>query len=271
MATGLDNHHPFNNMPVVELILQNAGLMLTQGTPQIGWGHANAVWALMSNFIALDHLSATFGAATAAPGQPVAQRHCEETIAIGTAEVSLSLPICLIWTSLAPAGAYPTYQNTQQVLHCLGHSLRGWGAIWHKHRLFWSVVRSFSSCAGHLQAPCFQRKAESSDKHDVRAWHVSIGTSNLQRGLYFSVVVSYSVLIFWSRMKGSFLMNSQNSRNVSLGKYYLLLSIFKTKIYPGWGLRPWQPASLIFSPQRHQFCLQGSNISGKFPSPYHWF
>ena len=24
MATGLDNHHPFNNMPVVELILQNA-------------------------------------------------------------------------------------------------------------------------------------------------------------------------------------------------------------------------------------------------------
>ena len=43
--------------------------MLAPGTLQIGWGHANAVWALMSNFIALDRLSATFGAATAAPGQ----------------------------------------------------------------------------------------------------------------------------------------------------------------------------------------------------------
>ena len=92
MATGLDNHHPFNNMPAVELILWNAGVMLAPGTPQIGWGHANAVWALMSNFITLDRLSATFGAATAAPGQPVTQRHCEKTIAIGTAaEVSLSL------------------------------------------------------------------------------------------------------------------------------------------------------------------------------------
>ena len=97
MATGLDNHHSFDNMPAVELILQNAGLMLAPGTPQIGWGDANTVWALMSNYITLDHLSATFGAATAAPGQPVARRHCEETIAIGTAaEVSLSLPICPI-------------------------------------------------------------------------------------------------------------------------------------------------------------------------------
>jgi hypothetical protein len=49
---------PFQQ-PTVELILQNAGLMLTPGTPQIGWGHANAIWALMSNFIALDHLCAT--------------------------------------------------------------------------------------------------------------------------------------------------------------------------------------------------------------------
>ena len=97
MATGLDNHHPFNNMPAVELILRNTGLMLAPGTLQIGLEHANAVWALMSNFITLDHLSATFGAATAAPGQPVTWRHCEETIAIGTAaEVSLSLSICPI-------------------------------------------------------------------------------------------------------------------------------------------------------------------------------
>ena len=97
IATGLDNHHPFDNTPAVELILRNAGLMLTPGTPQIGWGHANTVWPLMSNFITLDCLSATFGAATAASGQPVTRRHCKETIAIGTAaEVSLSLPICPI-------------------------------------------------------------------------------------------------------------------------------------------------------------------------------
>ena len=86
MATSLDNHHTFDNMPMVKFILQNVGLMLTPGTLQIGWEHANAVWALMSNFITLDHLSATFGAATAAPGQPVAWRNCEKTISIGTAD-----------------------------------------------------------------------------------------------------------------------------------------------------------------------------------------
>ena len=91
MATGLDNHHPFNNTPAVELILQNAGLTLAPGTLQIGWGHADAVWALMSNLIALDRLSATFGAATADPGQPVARRHCEETITICKGDWKLGL------------------------------------------------------------------------------------------------------------------------------------------------------------------------------------
>ena len=101
MASSLDQHHPFNNTPAVDLILQNAELMLAPGTLQIGWGHANTVWALMSNFITLDCLSATFGAATAAPGQPVAWRHCEETIAIGTTtEVSLSVSICPIISHL---------------------------------------------------------------------------------------------------------------------------------------------------------------------------
>jgi hypothetical protein len=40
---------------------------------------------------------------------------------------------------------------------------------------------------------------------------------------YFLVIISYSALILQSRMKGSFLINSQNSRNVSLSKYYLLV------------------------------------------------
>ena len=186
-------------------------------------GHANTVWALMSNFIALDHLSATFGAATAAPGQPVAQRHCEETIAIGTTtEVSLSVlfvPLSLIWT-LAPAWAHPTYKNTQQILLRLGYLLRGWGAIWSQNWLFQSAVWSFCSCTGPLQVPCFQRKAESSDKYDVRDWHVGIGTDNLQRGSYFPVFMSYLALTLWSRMKESFLINSQNSRNVWLSKYH---------------------------------------------------
>ena len=38
MATGLDNHHLFDNTPAVELILRNTGLMLAPGTLQIGWG-----------------------------------------------------------------------------------------------------------------------------------------------------------------------------------------------------------------------------------------
>jgi len=97
MAAGLDKHRPFSNTPAVEHILQNTGLMLAPGTPPIGWGHANAIWALMSNFIALDRLCATFGAATAAPGRPVARSHTDETIAIGiTAEVSTSVPISTI-------------------------------------------------------------------------------------------------------------------------------------------------------------------------------
>ena len=131
MATGLDNHHPFNNPPVVELILQNAGLMLAPGTPQIGWGHANAVWALMSNFIALDCLSATFGAATAAPGQPVTWRQCEETIAIGTAaEVSLLLPICPIISyiniisSCESSPCLPRYSASSALLGPLVERLR---------------------------------------------------------------------------------------------------------------------------------------------------
>jgi hypothetical protein len=67
--------------------------MLAPGTPQIGWGHANAIWAFMSNFIALDCLCATFGAKTAAPSLPVTHSHCEQTIAIRTtAEVSISVP-----------------------------------------------------------------------------------------------------------------------------------------------------------------------------------
>ena len=110
MASGLDQHHPFNNTLAVDLILQNAELMLAPGTLQIGWGHANAVWALMSNFIALDCLFATFGAATAAPGQPVAQRHCGETIAIRTAtEVSLSVPICPIISHLNISSCMSSY------------------------------------------------------------------------------------------------------------------------------------------------------------------
>jgi hypothetical protein len=105
MATSLDKHHPFNNTPAVELILKNAGLMLTQGTLQIGWGYgscyANTIWALMSNFIALDCLCATFGAATVAPSLPVAHSHCEQTIAIVTAaEVSISVSISAILSHL---------------------------------------------------------------------------------------------------------------------------------------------------------------------------
>jgi hypothetical protein len=41
--------------------------------------------------------------------------------------------------------------------------------------------------------------------------------------LYFLVIVSYSALILRSRTKGSSLINSQNPRNVSLSKYYLLV------------------------------------------------
>jgi hypothetical protein len=101
MATSLDKHHPLNNMLAVELILKNAGLMLIPGTPQIGWGHANTIWALMSNFIALDHLCATFSAATVAPNLPVACSYCGQTIAIGTtAEVSISVPISAILSHL---------------------------------------------------------------------------------------------------------------------------------------------------------------------------
>jgi hypothetical protein len=101
MATNLDKHHPFNNTPAVKLILKNAGLMLAPGTLQIGWGYANTIWALMSNFIALDHLCATFGAATVAPSLPVARSHCEQTIAIRTAaEVSISVPISAVLSYL---------------------------------------------------------------------------------------------------------------------------------------------------------------------------
>ena len=73
---------------------------------------------------------------------------------------SLFVPLSLIWT-LAPAGAHPAYWNTQQVLHYLGHSSRGWRATWGKCRLFRSVVWFFCNCTDPLQATCFQRTEKS--------------------------------------------------------------------------------------------------------------
>ena len=84
MAAGLDKHHPFHNTPAAELIVQNAGLMLAPGTDRISVGYASAVWSLMSNFIVLDRVCATFGAAIVAPGQPVPRAHSGQTD-IGTA------------------------------------------------------------------------------------------------------------------------------------------------------------------------------------------
>jgi hypothetical protein len=71
MATGLDKHHPFQNTLAAELIVQNAGLMLTPGTDRISSGYTFAVWSLMSNFIVLGHVCAMFSTTNVAPGQPV--------------------------------------------------------------------------------------------------------------------------------------------------------------------------------------------------------
>jgi hypothetical protein len=85
---------PFQQHTCSGIDITECKLMLAPGTLQIGWGHANTIWALMSNFIALDCLCTTFSAATAAPSLPVSCSHCEQTIAIRTAaEVSISGPI----------------------------------------------------------------------------------------------------------------------------------------------------------------------------------
>jgi hypothetical protein len=70
------------------------------GTDQISRGYALAIWSLMSNFIALDRLCMTFGAATVAPSQPVLRTHCDQ-FAIGTAlPVSVSVLIFTILSHL---------------------------------------------------------------------------------------------------------------------------------------------------------------------------
>lgn len=91
MATGLDKYHPFNNTPAAELIVQKAHLMLGPVTEQLGWGYSHAVWALMSNFIMLDRLCATYGVTATTPSQLVPRTHCEPR-AIGTAaQVRISI------------------------------------------------------------------------------------------------------------------------------------------------------------------------------------
>lgn len=88
MGDDLDKHHPFGNTAAVEIIIQAARSFLE---PEAKSSYSRAIWGLTLNFIALDRLCATFGAAAAAPSQPVPRTHCER-IAIGTAlQVSISL------------------------------------------------------------------------------------------------------------------------------------------------------------------------------------
>lgn len=100
MAAGLDKHHPFHNTPAAEIIVKNAGLMLAPGTDAITAGYAFAVWSLVSNFILLDRVCATFGAANVAPSQPVPRTHSGQ-MDIGTAApVSISALIFAIPSDL---------------------------------------------------------------------------------------------------------------------------------------------------------------------------
>jgi hypothetical protein len=94
MGTGLDNYYPFKNTPAAHIIIKNADSILAPGTDQLGWRHSNVLWALMSNVLILDRLSATFGAAAVAPSHPVPRAHCDQS-AIGTA-AQVSIPIIML-------------------------------------------------------------------------------------------------------------------------------------------------------------------------------
>lgn len=93
MATGLDEHYPFNNRPAADLIVKNADLILASGTDPLGSGYSNIVWSLMSNVIILDRLCAMFGVMATSPSQPVPRVHCEQSTIGTAAQVSISILI----------------------------------------------------------------------------------------------------------------------------------------------------------------------------------
>lgn len=100
MATGLDKHNPFSNLFAMEVMAENAVLILAPGAEPIGKGHALILWSRMCNFILLDRLYKTFAAMAFGPSHPIPRTHCERS-AIGTATpVSVSLLIFVIVSHL---------------------------------------------------------------------------------------------------------------------------------------------------------------------------
>lgn len=121
---------------------------------------------------------------------------------------------------LVPTWADPTHKITQQILCRLGYSSRGWRASNNQPFGSTRILLSFKHCTDARYTARFTRKAESSNKYDIGAWYVGIGTHNLQRGSYFPVLVThYPIFILRSRTVVSFLKNSWNSRNFSSSKY----------------------------------------------------
>jgi hypothetical protein len=82
IAEGLDKNHPFSYTPAASLIVDSATSILE--SDPITSGYARTIWGLVSNFIAFDHLCATYGVAAVIPRSPIPQSHCEQA-AIGTA------------------------------------------------------------------------------------------------------------------------------------------------------------------------------------------
>lgn len=81
------------------MIVRDAGLILASGAKQLTSGYAHAVWGLISSYILLDRLYATFAPEAAAPSQPIPRTHCENLKSTfgGTVEkVSVSVLILAI-------------------------------------------------------------------------------------------------------------------------------------------------------------------------------
>jgi hypothetical protein len=77
ISKGLDDSHPFDDTPGVDVLLQEAERMLSPDLEAVGAKNAARIWGFMSKFVILDRFSEVLGAAdNDAQGWPVPRKTC---------------------------------------------------------------------------------------------------------------------------------------------------------------------------------------------------
>jgi hypothetical protein len=84
LGKGLDEVHPFSDTPAVDVVLREAGKILSPNSDAVSRNIAGRIWGFVSKFVMLDRFCKTLGVAEAFPAPSVPKRICN-TDYFGTA------------------------------------------------------------------------------------------------------------------------------------------------------------------------------------------